>query len=84
MQPQPESDPLALDQPPWTVGAAEAARVLGIGRRQLVEKLRSGEIYSFRSGRSYRIPKTSLRRLLEGESAAIAARPALRIVGAEK
>lgn len=57
-----------LDRPPYAVGPADLARILGIGERQAREFVRSGKIYSFRSGRRVLVPKAAIRRLLKSET----------------
>jgi len=52
---------------PDVLTAQEAAEVLRVGRNTVYDCLRSGAIPSLRLGRPLLIPKSALRRLLEGE-----------------
>lgn len=76
---------LDLDSPPWSLSIPEAAPLIPMGRRQLREKIERGELYAFRSGRHWKIPKQALKKLLAGEQALPgtqdSARQSLRIVG---
>ena len=60
---------LALDDAPEVLSPVEVAQVLGCGERQAREWIKSGAIYSFRMGRSIRVPKRALVTLLAGSSA---------------
>ena len=55
-----------LDDCPDLMTVAEVQQVFRIGRRQIYEAIRRGEIPHLRIGRTVRVPKIGLRRLLEG------------------
>lgn len=76
--PRPEID---LNAPPWALNIPEAAPLIPMGARQLREMCERGEIYAFRVGRVWKIPKQAIKRLLNGEPSPVATpdRPALRL-----
>ncbi len=55
---------MTLDDAPDVLTVPEAARLLRIGRNQAYEMVQRGEIYAARCGRSLRVPKVALLRLL--------------------
>jgi excisionase family DNA binding protein len=64
----------------------EAAGILRVGRNQLYEAVARGEIPAVRIGRTIRIPKAGLLRLLAGQpaTAATPARPLLPLLEEER
>lgn len=57
---------------PDVLTVAEAARIARIGRNQMYLAVQRGEVFGVRIGRSIRIPKAELVRLLRAEDAPIA------------
>ncbi len=51
-----------------TYKVEELAPILGIGRNSAYELVRSGQIRSFRVGRSYRVPKNAVEEFLRKTS----------------
>ena len=66
---------MSLDDAPEVLTVAEAAKLLRRGRNQLYEDIRRGEVPALRLGRSLRIPKAALARLLDVESSQAADSP---------
>ncbi len=57
---------MPLDEPN-VLTVVETATFLRVGRSAAYEAIRSGEIPSIRVGRSIRVPRAALERLLSGE-----------------
>lgn len=57
---------LTLDDAPDPLKVEELARVLRCGRRQAYDLVNSGAVYGARIGTAIRIPKSAVRRFLEG------------------
>jgi len=51
-------------QPPLTYSVETAARLLGIGRNQGYEAVRTGELPAIRIGKRILVPRAALERLL--------------------
>jgi len=60
---------LSLADAPDPLTPPEAAIVARIGVNAIYREIQAGRLYAARIGRSYRIPKRALARLLEGPSA---------------
>lgn len=61
---------LTLDTAPDVLTVEQTAAVLRIGRNQAYDAIRRGQLFAVRIGRSWRIPKAALIRLLEDSEAA--------------
>lgn len=55
--------------PPAVVSVVDAAALLGISRNSAYEAIRRGEIPALRFGRSIRVPRAALDRLLSAPEA---------------
>ncbi|MDQ3342189.1 MAG: helix-turn-helix domain-containing protein [Actinomycetota bacterium] len=58
---------MTLDDAPDVLTVEQVAAVLSIGRNQAYEAVRRGDIYAVRLGRSLRVPKAAVLRLLNPE-----------------
>lgn len=52
---------------PVVLTAAEAMDILGVGKNTMYRLLKSGELEGFRVGRSWRIPESSIGKLMYGK-----------------
>lgn len=62
-----------MSEPPLVLTVEEAARLLRIGRTAAYEAVRRGDIPSLRIGKTLRVPRVALERMLAGEGAEQAA-----------
>lgn len=54
---------------PDVLTTKQAQEILGIGRISVYHLIESGQLEAFQIGRTYKIPKKSLRKFLEGKGA---------------
>jgi excisionase family DNA binding protein len=66
---------------PLVLTVEEAAKLLRIGRTAAYEAARRGELPTIRVGRSIRVPRAALDRMLAGDVPAVPDVPHLRAVG---
>lgn len=57
-----------LDDLPPVITVPEYASFVRIGRNQAYEAIRRGEVYAVRIGRSLRVPRAELERVLHGRA----------------
>lgn len=55
---------MTLDEVPPVLTVPEAAKLLRVGRNQCYEAIARGELHAIRVGRSIRVPRAALERLL--------------------
>ena len=61
--------PPRLEDAPDVLTVPEAGAVLRIGRNAAYDAVRNGELYAVRVGRSLRVPKAAVLRMLDPEPA---------------
>lgn len=52
---------------PVVLTPAEAMDILGVGKNTMYRLLKSGELKGFRVGRSWRVPESSIEKLMYGK-----------------
>ena len=52
---------------PVVLTPAEAMDILGVGKNTMYRLLKSGELKGFRVGRSWRVPESSIEKLMDGK-----------------
>ena len=52
---------------PVVLTPAEAIDILGVGKNTMYRLLKSGELKGFRVGRSWRVPESSIEKLMYGK-----------------
>jgi excisionase family DNA binding protein len=52
---------------PVVLTPAEAMDILGVGKNTMYRLLKSGELNGFRVGRSWRVPESSIEKLMYGK-----------------